>query len=108
VTGVESVRRYNWAVDVEIRGIEWDDWNEDHIAEHGLSRTDVEQVCHGRRWLDATREGRARVVGRTSAGRIIVVILARLDGGRYYCVTAFPATGSTPRDFLDQERRGES
>lgn len=95
-------------VDVEIAGIEWDAWNEEHIAEHGVSRTDVEEICLGRRRVDTTRGGRLRVVGRTGVGRIIVVILDAIDGGRYYCVTAFPATGRTRRKFLDRERRGES
>ena len=94
-------------MEIEIGAIEWDASNENHIAAHGVSRADVEEICRGPRRADASREGRVRVVGRTSTGRIIVVILDPLDGGRYYCVTAFPATGRTRREFFDQERGGE-
>ena len=107
-TSLASIRRYNLAVGIEIRGIEWDSWNENHIAEHGVSRTEVEEICRGRRPADPAREDRVRVVGRTSAGRVIVVILEPLDSGWYYCVTAFPATGRTRREFLRQEQRSMS
>ena len=94
-------------MDVEIGELDWDAWNEDHVAEHGVTRADVDDLCRGRRHLDIARGGRLRVVGGTNSGRIIVAILEPLDDGRHYCVTAFPATGRTRRDLLQREERNE-
>lgn len=95
-------------MDVEIGELEWDAWNEPHIAEHGVLRADVDVVCRGQRRAGVMRGGRLRVVGRTRAGRVIVAILDSLGGGRYYCVTAFPATGRVRREYLASEQKDES
>ncbi len=95
-------------MDIEIGDLEWDTWNVDHIVRHGVAITDVEQVCRGRPRAEAANGGRVRVIGRTREGRVIVTILDPLGGGRFYCVTAFPATGRVRREFLDRERSGEA
>jgi len=95
-------------MDIEIHELDWDAWNEEHIAQHGVSRTDVEEICLGRRQADVAHGDRLRIIGRTSAGRVVVAILDPLGGGRYYCVTSFPATGRTRREFLDRVQRGQS
>jgi len=34
-----------------IRALLWDDWNEEHIARHGVEREEVEEVCFDSRSL---------------------------------------------------------
>jgi hypothetical protein len=64
--------------------IEWDDTNIDHIAEHGLSMDEVEDVIRNANNI----QGRSRSSGRpflrdeTSTGKSIVVIYERYKDGR--------------------------
>ena len=30
-----------------VNGLIWDEWNKEHIAKHGISPEEVEEVCHG-------------------------------------------------------------
>lgn len=73
---------------------DWDGNNRAHIAEHGLSPEEAEQVIFNEP-LDLesqlrSREQRTAQVGETDAGRILVVITT-WRGGKLRVVTAFPA-----------------
>lgn len=70
----------------------WDEWNVAHIARHGVSQTEVEEVCQADPMLSQTYNDRLRVVGSTKAGRILTLILAPRDEGVYYPVTARSAS----------------
>lgn len=73
---------------------DWDDANVAHIAEHGITPADAEHVINNEP-LDLTcntRKGEERIVqlGRTEAGRILVVVTTwRQEKVRV--VTAYPA-----------------
>ena len=75
-----------------IRELLFDDWNEDHIAQHPMAPDEVEQVCLDDPFVSRTREGRLRVIGQTDAGRYLTVILALRGRGMYYPITARDAT----------------
>lgn len=79
----------------------WDDWNEDHIARHGIRPDEVEQAVFdpGSLFLRTRREGVRRylVLGLTEAGRYLFVVLDPMNGNRAYPVTA--------REMTDAERR---
>ena len=91
---------------VNVRHLDWDDWNVDHIARHGVSRDDVEEVCHGTPTEDETYRNRLRLVGPTAVGNLLTVILAPQDeDGVYYVVTARPAAKKERRIY--RERMGE-
>jgi uncharacterized protein len=81
-----------------IRDLIWDDWNEEHIARHGITLEEVEEVCFGDPLVLAAqgRDKRA-FYGQTDAGRYLLVILGERGGGIYYPVTA--------RDMTVAERR---
>lgn len=71
----------------------WDDWNEDHIAAHGVSLEEVEEVCSSPgRILRRGRAGTYVVFGRTTEGRELVVFLAPRGPypGAFYPITARP------------------
>ena len=69
----------------------WDDWNEEHISEHGISPEEVEEVCSSPgRILRRGRVGTYAVFGRTGEGRELVVFLAPRGphSGVFYPITA--------------------
>ena len=81
----------------------WDDWNVDHIADHGVEPEEVEEVCKMRRHI-ARRAAitpygltRYRVYGRTYDGRYLFIVLDRLRGHSFYPVTA--------RDMAEREKK---
>jgi uncharacterized DUF497 family protein len=66
----------------------WVQANEDAIAEHGMTKVEVEHVVRGGR---ATRSGDRRiVVGRTRAGRKIKVVYELDDKMTVFVITAYP------------------
>ena len=71
---------------------EWDeeDGNVAHIAEHGLSPEDVEEVFEHPIWYEKSRSsGRPLVFGYASDGRRIVVVYEQLDATTVYPITAY-------------------
>jgi uncharacterized DUF497 family protein len=81
-----------------IVGLLWDDFNFAHVARHGISVVDVEDVVLGEgRVLMATsndrRPGRREFFGATRTGRpVMVVTEAPTASGMAYVVTARPMT----------------
>ncbi|MFB7470932.1 hypothetical protein [Kitasatospora sp. NPDC056184] len=83
--------------------IYWTDRSEEHIARHGVTPGEVEQVVFARpRWLTPGREGTTLCLGVTNAGRHLLVVLAVSTALQscWYCVTARDMTGSERRLFL--------
>ena len=71
---------------------EWDDedGNVAHIAEHGVSPEDVEEVFeHAIRFEKSRTSDRPMVFGYTSDGRRIAVVYEHLDDTTVYPVTAY-------------------
>jgi uncharacterized DUF497 family protein len=71
---------------------EWDeeDGNVAHIAEHGVSPEDVEEVFENPvRYEKSRSSGRPMVFGYTSDGRRIAVVYEELDATTLYPVTAY-------------------
>ncbi|MER7703791.1 hypothetical protein ABTX81_12925 [Kitasatospora sp. NPDC097605] len=83
--------------------IYWTDRSEQHIARHGVTPGEVEQVVFTRpRWLASGREGTTLCLGVTDAGRHLLVVLVASTAAQacWYCVTARDMTGSERRLFL--------
>ncbi len=76
-----------------IRRVIWDDspgGNVDHIAEHGLTPEDVEEVLSGPQVLDTSRSsGLPVALGFTSSGEYICVVFEWADEDTVYPVTAY-------------------
>ncbi|HEU0022071.1 MAG TPA: BrnT family toxin [Dehalococcoidia bacterium] len=81
-------------------------WNVGHIARHQVAPTEVEDVCHGTPMFSDTYRERLRVVGPTSTGRMLTVILAHEGNDIYYVVTARPASRRERRRY--QEVSGDT
>lgn len=60
---------------------DWDEYNLDHIARHGVYPVEAEDaVLDPGRVSFSARHGRMGFIGRTEAGRVLVVILDRRNG----------------------------
>lgn len=74
--------------------LEWDDWNRDHIAKHGVVQREVEEVFDGDVAVRETYKGRFQVVGSTRSGRILSIVAGPVPNrpGVYYPFSARPAS----------------
>ena len=82
---------------IEIKQLIWDDWNVKHISKHKISVSEVEEICRLAKKSLRTYKGRLIVLEKTKKGRLLTVVLAPEDKGKYYVVTA--------RDMSKKERR---
>jgi uncharacterized DUF497 family protein len=85
----------------------WDEGNIGHIAQHGISPEEAEQVVRNRPFDLETqiRNGEDRVsqLGATVDGRVLVVVTTSRRG-RIRVVTAWPAKERL-RQFYETQRR---
>jgi len=63
---------------VKIESLHWDDEGIEHIARHGLSPVDIEDVCFGEHIAFRGRERRYILYGKTEGGSMIMVVLEQL------------------------------
>jgi uncharacterized DUF497 family protein len=82
---------------VRIKQLVWDDWNVEHIRKHRVNINEVEEVCKAVKKTLKTYRERLIVLGKTTQGRLLTVVLAPESKGRYYVVSA--------RDMSRKERR---
>mgnify|MGYP006304330095 CR=1 FL=1 len=79
-----------------IREIIWPQVRVEHIAGHGVTPRQFEQVCFYRALvLRARSEGRSpvyHILGQTGSGNYLLCIVIHLPDGRGYPVTARPMT----------------
>jgi len=77
-------RQVIWDLDDDPRG------NVQHLAEHGVTIEEAEEVLEHPEGTGFSRSsGRPLVMGRTSAGRWLVVIYEEIDAETIYPVTAY-------------------
>jgi uncharacterized DUF497 family protein len=83
-------------VATEVRALSWNDETEAHIAEHGVTPREVNQMVENPHIIVRNRQGRRApmlLIGRTHGGRVLCVPLAKTrDPGVWRPITAFPAT----------------
>lgn len=82
---------------IRIKSLVWDEWNIEHIKKHRVSEKEVEEVCQGVYRQQPTYGGRYLIFGKTAEGRLLTLVLAREQRGKYYVVTA--------RNMSSKERR---
>jgi hypothetical protein len=82
--GAVAIRNAIWDVEDDPRG------NVRHVAEHGLTREDVEDVLFGIHELDTSRSsGNPIALGFTSGGAYVCVVFEWVDNDTVYPVTAY-------------------
>lgn len=73
-----------WDMDDEPAG------NVQHIAEHGVTKEEVEEVLRQPEGVEASRSsGRPIAFGETSTGRLLAVVYELIDDDTAYPITAF-------------------
>lgn len=77
---------------------------EEHIARHGVSVAEVEEVVFGTPLVNRVRHGRYGLIGQTEAGRFVTVILAPCGRSVYGLVTARDATQAERRRYQQHRR----
>ena len=80
---------------MRIKRLKWDKRNIFHIARHGITVKDVEDVCSGRHVARKTK-GRYPIYGETEAGRHIFIVLEK-TGDSFRPITA--------RDMSESEKK---
>ena len=72
----------------------WDEDNETHLAEHGITAAEVRQLLWNRHVTkpNPRAEGRITLIGETNGGRVLSVALdPTLDSGTWRPVTGIEA-----------------
>jgi len=90
---------------VDVRRLIFDDWNVEHIARHGVTQEEVEQVCRGDHIVQTGYRGRLVLIGATSTSRMLAVVLAQQDEGEFYPVTARPASRKERKQYASEKGR---
>lgn len=68
----------------------WNDENEEHLAEHGVSIEEfVEVVCNPDRIETSRSSGRPIAFGYTSTGKYLACVYEELDDVTLFAITAF-------------------
>jgi uncharacterized DUF497 family protein len=97
----ESSAAEDWERSLKLDELLWDDWNEDHVLQHGVEPQEVEEAVFDPASLVLRTRGREQrryvVLGLTDAGRYLLVVLDLMTGNLGYVITA--------RDMDDDERR---
>jgi hypothetical protein len=74
---------------VRIDAIYWNDDDVEHIARHGVSPSEFEDVCFGLHFSKKETGPRYILSGQTSGGRYIDVVVEKIGGFNFKPVTAF-------------------
>ena len=87
---------------------DWDEANIRHIAEHGVSSDEAEQVIQNEPFeIDFQRheeEDRTSELGETNSGRILVVV-STMRGSALRVVTAYPASKAMRLEYIFEKGR---
>ena len=85
----------------------WNDWNVEHIAEHGISPEDAELVIRGARrpYPRKIQEDKWLVWGRGRGGRLLQVIFVMDEDDAIYVIHARPLTEQEKRRHRRREKR---
>jgi uncharacterized protein len=94
---------------MHISSLLWPEDRIDHIARHGITLEEVEEVCFGRPLtLRAKSDGPHPLyyyMGQTHSGRYIFCVIIVFPDGNGYPVTARPMTMKEVRRYRQRRKR---
>jgi uncharacterized DUF497 family protein len=84
---------------LKIESVEWDDINVKHIARHGVSQDEVEDICYGRHV--GRKNGKTRYVlsGQTREGKYLNIVIQLVYYNEYRPITAYPMNENQKTSF---------
>lgn len=83
---------------MRIHSFDWDEKNENHIAEHGVAIFEVEEaILFSRLFYQRSREGKYIAYGVTEEGRYLFIVFVIKGSGRIRVISA--------RDMAEKEKR---
>ena len=83
---------------MHVRDFEWDDGNLLHVAlKHGVEPEEAEEVLALAPLIRRTKRGHYAAFGRTSSGRLLVIVFEKKEEGLVRVITGW--------DMSDSERR---
>lgn len=95
--------------DMGIREFVWTHDRMEHIARHGVTPEEVEEVCFGRPLVQrAKSEGKNQVfyvLGQTNSGRYLFCVVIQFPQGKGFPITARPMTTKEKRRFRRWQTR---
>lgn len=93
-----------------IKELVWDDWNREHIGKHDVTTEEAQAAVFSEAVVTPTYKDRFQVIGPTSSGRVLSVIVGQVPGkpGRYYVFSARPASRKERRKIPDEPKDGIS
>jgi uncharacterized DUF497 family protein len=87
----------------------WPEARIDHIAQHGVTPEEVEEVCFGKAFVQRAKSEGSNpiyyVLGQTEAGRYLFCVVIRFPDGRGYPITARPMTDKERRRYNQWRNR---
>jgi uncharacterized DUF497 family protein len=84
--------------------LDWDEYNLDHIAHHGVDPIEAEEaVLDPGRVSFSARRGRMGFIGMTEAGRVLVVVL-ELRNDLWRVATARDASPNEKKSYRRRQR----
>lgn len=94
---------------MRIRRLIWPQDRIDHIARHGVTPEEVEEICLSNSLVQKARSTGASpayyVLGQTQAGRYLFCVVIGFPDGNGYPVTARPMTPKEKRRYRDWKGR---
>ena len=90
---------------MEIKEFEWNDQNIEHIARHGVSPDEVEDVAFDDApWIKKGRKGTRYMLGYTVAGRYLFTVYTLKDMGIAKVITSMDMDNKTRKLY---KKRGK-
>ena len=83
---------------MHIHSFDWDEKNENHIAEHGVAIFEIEEtILFGKPFYQRSREGKYIAYGVTEERRYLFMVFVIKGSGRIRIISA--------RDMAEKEKR---
>lgn len=76
----------------------WDEWNIEHIAKHGVTKVEVEEIFATTVRAKISYKERLMVFGKTKEKRLLAVVLEKEISG-YYVLSSRDASRKERRDL---------
>jgi len=91
---------------MEIIEFEWDDGNIEHIARHGVSPDEVEDVAFDDEpWIRKGKKGTRYMLGYSVAGRYLFVVYVLPGKGIARVITAMDMDDKTKKRYRKRRKR---